>query len=467
MSWRGKPVVVTGGMGFIGSNLVRRLLEAGAEVTVIDRMLAQYGANPFNLSGLALTELIEADIGAEAAIFEAVGKAAVIFNFAGQTSHMDSMKQPLEDLRLNQEANLRLLELVRRVNPQVRLIFSSTRQFYGPPRYLPVDEKHPIAAPDINGIHKYAAESYHMLYARVHGMRTTALRLTNVFGPRMRIRDAKQTFLGIWIRHVIENTRFEVWGDGRQLRDFVFVDDACSAFLLSADADEIPPGAVYNVAIRDLLSERWMLCRRTTPLPIEAVVRGYLSGSGWKAYRESTPDAEAKVDLWGVPLPAGLRESDRLPEPVFTPSTKAAAGHDEPMPRNQIASYIGDWAGPVENAALALYTTAAERARERGIIIADTKFEFGTIPDGNGGSRLLLIDEALTPDSSRFWPAATYEPGHGQPSFDKQFVRDYLESVPGWDKRPPAPDLPTEVVENTAEKYRDAYRRITGQELPG
>ncbi len=245
MSWHGKPVIVTGGMGFIGSNLVRRLLAAGAQVTVIDRMLAQYGANPFNLSGLALAELIEADIGAEAAIFEAIGKAAVIFNFAGQTSHMDSMKQPLEDLRLNQEANLRFLELVRRVNPQARLIFSSTRQFHGPPKYLPVDEEHPIAPPDINGIHKYAAESYHMLYARVHGMRTTALRLTNVFGPRMRIRDAKQTFLGIWIRHVIENTRFEVWG-GEQKRDFTYVDDLCDAAMIAAET-EATVGQIYNV----------------------------------------------------------------------------------------------------------------------------------------------------------------------------------------------------------------------------
>lgn len=245
MSWRGKSVIVTGGMGFIGSNLVRRLVNDGASVIVIDRMLAQYGANPFNLAGLQLAELIEADIGAEAAIFEAIGKAEVIFNFAGQTSHMDSMNQPLEDLRLNQEANLRFLELVRRVNPQVRLIFSSTRQFYGPPKYLPVDEKHPIAPPDINGIHKYAAESYHMLYARVHGMRTTALRLTNVFGPRMRIRDAKQTFLGIWIRHVLEDSRFEVWG-GEQKRDFTYVEDMVDAALIAAET-EATVGGIYNI----------------------------------------------------------------------------------------------------------------------------------------------------------------------------------------------------------------------------
>jgi UDP-glucose 4-epimerase len=246
MIWRGKPVVVTGGMGFIGSNLVRRLSEAGAAVTVIDRMLAQYGANPFNLADLpAPVTLIEADIGAEGAFAESVGQAAAIFNLAGQTSHMDSMQQPLEDLRLNQEANLRFLELVRRVNPQARLIFSSTRQFYGPPRYLLVDEAHPIAPPDINGIHKYAAEAYHMLYARVHGMRTTALRLTNVFGPRMRIRDAKQTFLGIWVRHAIQDTRFEVWG-GEQKRDFTYVDDMVDALLAAAETDATI-GQVYNI----------------------------------------------------------------------------------------------------------------------------------------------------------------------------------------------------------------------------
>lgn len=246
MTWRGKSVIVTGGMGFIGSNLVRRLAAQGAAVTVIDRMLAQYGANPFNLANLpAPATLIEADIGAEGAFAEAVGQAAVIFNLAGQTSHMDSMQQPLEDLRLNQEANLRFLELVRRVNPQARMVFSSTRQFYGPPKYLPVDEAHPIAPPDINGIHKYAAEAYHMLYARVHGMRTTALRLTNVFGPRMRIRDAKQTFLGIWVRHAIQDTRFEVWG-GEQKRDFTYVEDMVDALLAAAET-EAAVGQVYNI----------------------------------------------------------------------------------------------------------------------------------------------------------------------------------------------------------------------------
>ncbi|MFN4166428.1 MAG: NAD-dependent epimerase/dehydratase family protein [Ferrovibrio sp.] len=246
MTWQGVPVVVTGGMGFIGSNLVRRLVGLGATVTVIDRILAQYGANPYNLSGMVPpVRLIEADIGDEAAVTPALAGATCIFNLAGQTSHMDSMQQPLEDLRLNQEANLRFLETLRRVNPAARVIFSSTRQFYGPPQYLPVDEKHPIAPPDINGIHKYAAEAYHLLFARVYGQRMTALRLTNVFGPRMRIRDAKQTFLGIWVKHAIQDTRFEVWG-GEQKRDFTYVEDMVDAFLAAAQTDATI-GHVYNI----------------------------------------------------------------------------------------------------------------------------------------------------------------------------------------------------------------------------
>ena len=246
MDWRDTPVVVTGGMGFIGSNLALRLAGLGARVTVIDCMLSRYGANRHNLDGAGpAIRVIEADMAAEEAVAPAVQGATVIFNLAGQTSHMDSMQEPLEDLRINQLANLSLLQMIRRSNPQARVIFSSTRQFYGPPRYLPVDEAHPIAAPDINGIHKYAAEAYHLLFARVYGLRTTALRLTNVFGPRMRIRDAKQTFLGIWLRHAIENTRFEVWG-GDQKRDFTYVDDLVDALLLAAEQDSTI-GKAYNV----------------------------------------------------------------------------------------------------------------------------------------------------------------------------------------------------------------------------
>lgn len=231
--------------------------------------------------------------------------------------------------------------------------------------------------------------------------------------------------------------------------------------LLTADDDAIADrlsveGIPITADLREMLAGRTMLCRRTKPLPIEAVVRGFLSGSAWKAYR-TTPPVGDVVDLWGVPLPVGLQESGKLPHPVFTPSTKAQAGHDEPMPRSEITNYIGEYATPVELTSLALYQFAAEYAASRGILLADTKFEFGVQEDGT----LLLIDEALTPDSSRYWPAALYQPGQAQPSYDKQFVRDFLETVPGWDKKPPAPDLPPDIIAKTADKYREALHRLT------
>lgn len=204
---------------------------------------------------------------------------------------------------------------------------------------------------------------------------------------------------------------------------------------------------------RAQLEGRSMLCRRTKPLLIECVVRGYLSGSGWKDYR-------ATGKICGINLPPGLRESDRLPEPIFTPSTKASAGHDENISFDQAATLVGG--GLAERAraiTLEIYRRAATYAEPRGIILADTKFEFGL-----DGDELLWIDEALTPDSSRFWPAAGYEPGKAQPSFDKQYVRDYLERI-GWNKQPPGPELPPDVVAATRQKYREAYLLLTGHEL--
>jgi phosphoribosylaminoimidazole-succinocarboxamide synthase len=222
--------------------------------------------------------------------------------------------------------------------------------------------------------------------------------------------------------------------------------------LISADDIIIKRAlAAHGATWTPKLAGRTLLCKRTKPLPIEAVVRGYLSGSGWKEYKQSG-------SLWGHDLPAGLLESDKLPTPLFTPSTKAHTGHDEPMPYDQIAAYIGEWAKPVEDASLVLYQAAVEYAATRGIILADTKFEFGI--DSN--NKLLLIDEALTPDSSRFWEASLYAPGGAQPSFDKQFVRDFLETVPGWNKQPPPPTLPEEIIEKTAQKYQDAYDRLVG-----
>jgi len=206
-------------------------------------------------------------------------------------------------------------------------------------------------------------------------------------------------------------------------------------------------------AYREDLAGRSMLVRKTEPLPIECVVRGYVSGSGWKDY-------QATGNICGIALPAGLRESDRLPEPIFTPATKAATGHDENISFERAASLVGnERAQRVRDVSLEIYRRAAAYAAPRGILLADTKFEFGLLND-----ELIWIDEALTPDSSRFWPAAQYRPGGPQPSFDKQFVRDYLESI-HWPKTPPGPELPPEVVSATRGKYREAYRILTGREL--
>jgi phosphoribosylaminoimidazole-succinocarboxamide synthase len=201
------------------------------------------------------------------------------------------------------------------------------------------------------------------------------------------------------------------------------------------------------------LARRSMIVKKARPLVIECVVRGYLAGSGWAEYK-------TKQTVCGLPLPPGLLEASELPEPIFTPATKAESGHDENIPFEQAAALVGDEiAGQARAASLRLYTFARNYARDRGIIIADTKFEFGL-----DGSQLILIDEVLTPDSSRFWPADQYEPGRSQPSFDKQFVRDYLETL-AWDKTPPAPALPAQVVARTQAKYLEAYARLTGQGL--
>ncbi len=215
-------------------------------------------------------------------------------------------------------------------------------------------------------------------------------------------------------------------------------------------ADGFPaPFSAYS----EDLTGRSMIVRKTQPLPIECVVRGYLSGSGWKDYR-------ATGRICGIELPAGLRESDKLPSPIFTPATKAAAGHDENISFEQAANLIGaELAQRVREISLAIYNAASAYAEPRGILLADTKFEFGLL---NG--ELIWIDEALTPDSSRFWPAAQYAPGGAQPSFDKQFVRDYLERI-RWPKTPPGPELPPDVVASTRAKYREAFRILTGREL--
>lgn len=215
-------------------------------------------------------------------------------------------------------------------------------------------------------------------------------------------------------------------------------------------------------AYRDDLAGRSMVVRKTRPLPIECVVRGYVSGSGWKDYK-------ATGKICGIALPPGLRESERLPEPIFTPATKASSGHDENISFEQASSLLGkDLAERVRSVSLDIYSRAVAYAAPRGILLADTKFEFGLLNNAGGSvgalDSLMWIDEALTPDSSRFWPAAQYAPGGPQPSFDKQFVRDYLEQI-RWPKTPPAPELPPDVVAATRAKYREAYRILAGHDL--
>ncbi len=233
-----------------------------------------------------------------------------------------------------------------------------------------------------------------------------------------------------------------------QLRDIV------PNHFVSADVSDYP--REFH-AFRDQLEGRSMLVRRAKMVEVECVARGYVSGSGWKDYRR-----EGRI--CGIQLPAGLRESDQLPAPIFTPASKAQSGHDENISFETVAGQIGETlAARLRDLTLAIYRRAAEYASTRGIVIADTKFEFG-FAGGIQDDRLVLADEVLTPDSSRFWPRASYQPGGPQPSFDKQYVRDYLESI-HWDKRPPAPALPPDVMERTSEKYREAYRVLTGKSL--
>jgi phosphoribosylaminoimidazole-succinocarboxamide synthase len=225
--------------------------------------------------------------------------------------------------------------------------------------------------------------------------------------------------------------------------------------LLSIDVDDFPAAARAHA---DILRGRTMLTRMTRPLPVECVARGYLSGSGWKEYQQTGA-------VCGIQLPAGLRESDRLPEPIFTPATKADSGHDENISYEQAGAIVGqDLIKRLRHLTLEIYRRGCEHAEAKGIIIADTKFEFGLVGDGDPATDVVLIDEVLTPDSSRFWPRASYAPGHGVPSFDKQFVRDYLEGI-AWNKQPPVPSLPDEVVRKTREKYVEAFRLLSGREL--
>ena len=254
-AFRGLRVLVTGGLGFIGSNLARRLLTLGAaEIVLVDSLIPEYGGNRFNISGIEKDVTVNiADVRDEHSMPQLVRGKDVLFNLAGQTSHVDSMTDPYTDLEINCRAQLFILEACRRNNPAIRVVCASTRQIYGRPEYLPVDERHLLRPTDVNGINKMAGEWYHILYSNVYGVRAVALRLTNTYGPRMRIKDARQTFLGVWIRNLLRDDEIQVFGDGSQLRDFNYVDDAIDALLAAAVSDQAV-GQVLNLGAEPPIS---------------------------------------------------------------------------------------------------------------------------------------------------------------------------------------------------------------------
>ena len=279
-----KNILITGGLGFIGSNLAYRLVNLGANVTLVDSLIPEYGGNLFNIVNFQEKIKINiSDVRDEQSMKYLIKGKNYLFNLAGQTSHMDSMKNPYIDLDINTKAQLSILEACRHYNPDIKVVFASTRQIYGKPEYLPVDEKHPIRPVDVNGINKMAGEWYHILYNNVYGIRSCVLRLTNTYGPRMRIKDARQTFLGIWIKKIIEGKPFEVWG-GEQLRDFNYVDDVVEALLMAAIKD-ITNGCIFNLGSEEVIN-----LKELAKLLID------VNGGGELTIREF-PEDRKKIDI--------------------------------------------------------------------------------------------------------------------------------------------------------------------------
>lgn len=251
MNFANSKILITGGLGFIGSNLAIRLVEMGANVTLVDSLIPEYGGNLWNIEPIKNKVRVNiADVRDEHAMKYLVQGHDYLFNLAGQTSHIDSMQNPYPDLEINARAQLSILEACRKYNSGIKLVFASTRQLYGAPQYLPVDEKHPLAPVDVNGINKMAGEWYHLLYNNVYGIRASVLRLTNTYGPCMRVKDARQTFLGIWIRRIIEGEPLLVYGDGKQIRDFNYVDDVVDAMLTCAYSEDAD-GEIFNLGADD------------------------------------------------------------------------------------------------------------------------------------------------------------------------------------------------------------------------
>ena len=253
-SYTDKKVLITGGLGFIGSNLARNLISKGAEVTLVDSLIPEYGGNLFNIKDIQDKVNVNiCDVRDSFALTHILKNKDYLFNLAGQTSHLDSMANPQTDLDINVASQISILEACRKINPDIKIVFASTRQLYGKPDYLPVDEKHPIRPVDVNGINKWAGERYHLLYNDIYGIRACALRLTNTYGAGMRIKDARQTFLGVWIRLLIEGKPITIFGDGLQIRDFNYVDDCVSGILL-AGLSEAADGNIFNLGSPEIIN---------------------------------------------------------------------------------------------------------------------------------------------------------------------------------------------------------------------
>jgi UDP-glucose 4-epimerase len=282
--FEGARVLITGGLGFIGSNLARRLNGLGADITIVDSLIPDYGGNRYNIEGIEDRLKVNiSDVRDTHSLRYLVQDKDYLFNLAGQTSHLDSMLNPMPDLEINCQAQLSILETCRAYNPKIKIVFASTRQIYGRPDHLPVGESHPLNPVDVNGINKMAGEKYHLLYNDLYGIPATALRLTNTIGPRMRIKDARQTFIGLWVRQLLEGQPISVWG-GKQLRDFTDVEDAIDAFLMAA-ASPSTNGQVYNLGGSEVVD-----LSRVAQLMID------VNGSGDYEIREFPPDRRA-IDI--------------------------------------------------------------------------------------------------------------------------------------------------------------------------
>ena len=283
--WKSRKAIITGGLGFIGSNLARRLVDYGAQVTLVDSLVPEYGGNLFNIFDINNKVAVNiSDVRDKFSLRHLVKDQDYLFNLAGQTSHMDSMSDPQTDLDINCAAQLSILEVCREVSPQIRIVFASTRQIYGKPDYLPVDERHPVRPVDVNGINKMAGEWYHILYNNVYDLGACALRLTNTYGPRMRIKDARQTFLGIWIKKILQGEHFEVW-EGKQLRDFTYVDDCVDAILLAAQSDAAK-GKIFNLGGAE------------EPVSLDDLAQMLVHANGRGEFkRMSFPEERRKIDI--------------------------------------------------------------------------------------------------------------------------------------------------------------------------